>query len=453
MIFLSIALLVLTAIGLAIPHPVPGQFGIGYGPALSEFVAVQAVQGLIYALACWLVLRRGASVWLILCTAAALRLIVVVFPPFLSNDLYRYIWDGWVQLAGINPYRYLPVDQHLAFLRDTIVYPNINRATYAHTIYPPFAELFFALSAGLVRLAHLPAVLGLKFSLLAAEGIGIWAMTKLLDQARLPRAGILIYAWNPVPIWEFAGNGHVDVLVVCTLAVALRWVSTGRQRLAMVALAGAVLAKFLPILLLPALWRRWDFWALAVFAAVIVLAYLPYLGVGLGVFGFLSGYTQQEHFYSGTGIFLLNVLGLILPLSTPVTALYFAALALLLAVLGARVVFAPPPSIQTLCRNCLVLGGIAMIGLSPHFSWYYPFLLVPAVIAPCAASIYLVTASGFLYLDPSHTGLFWQSFLFLPTILLAVLERAGLTTPRSKSFLRSFFSKKRPLPNPLELPR
>jgi hypothetical protein len=453
MIFLSAALLVLTAIGLAIPHPVPGQFGIGYGPALSEFVAVEAVQGLVYATACWLVLRRGASVWFILGTAAALRLMVAVFPPFLSNDLYRYIWDGWVQLAGINPYRYLPVDQHLAFLRDNEVYPNINRATYAHTIYPPFAELFFALSAFVTRLVHLPAVLGLKISLLAAEGVGMWAMTKLLDRAALPRAGILIYAWNPVPIWEFAGSGHVDALVICTLALALLWASTGRQRLAMVALAGAVLAKFLPILLLPALWRRWDFWALAVFAAIILLAYLPYLGVGLGVFGFLSGYTQQEHLSSGTGIFLLNVLDLILPLSKLVTALYFAALALLLAVLGARMVFVPPPSIRTLCRNCLLLGGIAMIGLSPHFSWYYPFLLMPAVIAPSIAIIYLVTASGLLYLDPSHTGLFWQSFLFLPTILLAALELPGITNAGTRNFLRSFFLKKRPLPNPLELPR
>jgi hypothetical protein len=453
MIFLSAALLVLTALGLAIPHPVPGQFGIGYGPALSEFVAVEMVQGLIYAFACWLILKRGASLWLILGTAAAMRLLVVVFPPFLSNDLYRYIWDGWVQLAGINPYRYLPVDQHLAFLRDMVVYPNINRASYAHTIYPPFAELFFAASAGLVRLAHLPAVLGLKLSLLAAEGIGIWAMTKLLDRAALPRALVLLYAWNPVPVWEFAGSGHVDALVVCTLALALLWASREQRRLAMAALAGAVLAKFLPVLLLPALWRRWDFGALAVFAAIIGLAYLPYLGVGLGVFGFLSGYAQQEHISSGTGIFLLNVLGMILPLTKTMTYVYFAALALLLAGLAGRMVFATPPSVPTMCRNCLVLGGIAVLGLSPHFSWYYPFLLVPAVIAPSIAISYLVTASGLLYLDPSHTGLFWQSFVFLPTIFLAVLELAGLTTTRTRNFLRSFFSKKRPLSNPAELPR
>ena len=60
---------------------------------------------------------------------------------FLSSDLFRYIWDGRVQLAGINPYLYVPAEPALAHLRDTaIIYRLVNRATYAHTIYPPMAR-------------------------------------------------------------------------------------------------------------------------------------------------------------------------------------------------------------------------------------------------------------------------------------------------------------------------
>ena len=67
----------------------------------------------------------------------------MVAPPFLSTDIYRYVWDGKVQGAGINPFRYIPADRHLAFLRDTGIYPHINRRDSAHTIYPPGAQIIF----------------------------------------------------------------------------------------------------------------------------------------------------------------------------------------------------------------------------------------------------------------------------------------------------------------------
>ena len=56
--------------------------------------------------------------WVVLLVAAALRLPLIVSPPFLSTDIYRYVWDGRVQAAGVNPYRYLPADPALASLRD-----------------------------------------------------------------------------------------------------------------------------------------------------------------------------------------------------------------------------------------------------------------------------------------------------------------------------------------------
>ena len=68
---------------------------------------------------------------------------VLLFDPLLSSDIYRYVWDGRVQAAGINPYRYFPADEALAFLRDGAIFPHINRADTAVTIYPPVTQLFF----------------------------------------------------------------------------------------------------------------------------------------------------------------------------------------------------------------------------------------------------------------------------------------------------------------------
>src|SRR6185312_15329153 len=83
------------------------------------------------------------ALWLIFAVGILLRVYVLLFDPLLSTDIFRYIWDGRVQAAGINPYRYFPAHDALAPLRDTTIFPRINRADYAVTIYPPVAEFFF----------------------------------------------------------------------------------------------------------------------------------------------------------------------------------------------------------------------------------------------------------------------------------------------------------------------
>jgi hypothetical protein len=431
-LLLALCLLLLTALtaaGLTLPAPMPGVFGIGYGAALDHFIMLDGVQGLIYAAAVALILRRrpsAATLWIVLGGALLLRLMVLGAPPFLSNDMYRYIWDGRVQLAGINPYRYIPADPHLAFLRDAVVYPDINRANYAHTIYPPAAEMIFLAAALPGKM--LPPVLAMKLAMLALEGAGIWAMLRLLDMAGQPRARALIYAWNPLPVWEFAGSGHVDAIVICFASLALLAACAKRPALSAAALAIAVLAKFLPLLWAPILWRRWDWRFAAVFAGLVLLAYLPYVGVGAGVFGFLGGYGAQEGIADGKGLFFLSALGRFCALPGFAPKLYLLCLAAGLVALGLRLQNRAPNA-QTLCRGALLLGGAGMAGLSPHYPWYYAWLLIPACVAPRASILYLVTASPLLYLNPSHTGLFWPSLLYGPFLALAALELWGRKIP------------------------
>src|SRR5207249_1441466 len=103
-------------------------------------------------------------------------------------------------------------------------------------------------------------------------------------------------------------------------------------------LAGATLTKLYPAVLLPALYRRWS-WAMpAVFAAMIIVGYLPFIGVGWRVFGFLPGYAGEEGFDAcGTGFYLLGLLRhlpLLAELSGPAYAI--GAFAILIA-LGASI--------------------------------------------------------------------------------------------------------------------
>ena len=110
---------------------------------IAWFLKLVAIQIAIYIAATWLSVRSKDShllLVLVLIFAALFRLSIIFSPPYLSDDIYRYVWDGRVQLAGINPYRYIPADESLVDLRDDKIYPNINRRDYAHTIYPPIAE-------------------------------------------------------------------------------------------------------------------------------------------------------------------------------------------------------------------------------------------------------------------------------------------------------------------------
>src|SRR5262245_24124895 len=127
-------MLLLTAIGLYAQHE----------DRIAAFVGIALLQGAVCLAAALQVWRgsesRFATVAAVLAIAAAMRLAVLAAPLGLSSDIYRYVWDGRVAAAGINPYRYIPADPQLAHLRDPEIFPEINRNNYAPTIYPPLAE-------------------------------------------------------------------------------------------------------------------------------------------------------------------------------------------------------------------------------------------------------------------------------------------------------------------------
>ncbi len=178
------------------------------GAPTVQFMATLCTAGLLWLLAVALVRQRDLPrwvVWFVVGVALAMRAMTLFASPLLSTDVYRYVWDGRVQMAGINPYRYLPAAAELAFLRDDAVYPNINRASYAPTIYPPAAEGIFALAA-----VAAPGVLGMKLVMLAFDVLALGTLAWLLRVAGRAPAELLIYAWLPLPVWEFAGSAHVD---------------------------------------------------------------------------------------------------------------------------------------------------------------------------------------------------------------------------------------------------
>jgi hypothetical protein len=127
--------------------------------------------------------------------------LVPLDPPYLSTDIYRYIWDARVQASGVSPYDYVPADPNLRHLRDADIYQKINRKDYAHTIYPPAAQIaFFAIS----RFGE--SVLAMKAGIAVCDltTIGILLILLRLNQ---PLERVILYAWHPLVVWEFGSAG------------------------------------------------------------------------------------------------------------------------------------------------------------------------------------------------------------------------------------------------------
>jgi hypothetical protein len=205
-----------------------------------------------------------------LVAAVVFRVIAAVAPPTLSDDVFRYVWDGRVQAAGHHPYKFPPSDPMRAELRDPIVYPRINHPEIP-TIYPPLAQLFFAALA-----AAKLSVTGFKIALGLADVGVVVALAGLLDALGLPRHRAVLYAWNPLAVFEAAGSGHVEPLGIALVLLALSGLTKAHKTAAGAALGGAIQAKLLPLLLVPGFLRRAKAPAILAMLSVIALTTAPY---------------------------------------------------------------------------------------------------------------------------------------------------------------------------------
>src|SRR6267142_2438057 len=386
------------------------------------FIKLALIQSVLYLIAAWLIVRARSArstVIIVLVLAGVFRLSIVFAPPYLSDDIYRYVWDGRVQAAGINPYRYIPADEHLQSLRDEEIYPKINRRDYAHTMYPPVAEATYFLTT---RISE--SVTWIKLTIVGFELITVWLVMELLASFGMPRQRILIYAWHPLAVWEFAGSGHIDPLALAFIALALLARRRNWETATGISLGLATLAKLFPIVLFAVLYKRWGWKMPAALVATIVVGYLPYLGVGpLGVLGFIPGYVQERGIVSGEQFFILGLVDSLSGVKLP-NALFLSFAGAVLLGFALWFVFKPEHDDRAYLKRSLVLGTAFMVLLAPQFPWYFAWLIPFLCFVPSIPVFYLTAASFVLYL----TWIYWtdtlfriKALIFVPFFLLVAL--------------------------------
>jgi alpha-1,6-mannosyltransferase len=385
---------------------------------------IPLLQAVPYALAVLLIVRNredgldsGRALATILAVGLMMRIVLLPGSP-VSTDIFRYVWDGRVQGAGINPYLHLPADTALTFLRDGAIYPNINRADYAPTIYPPSSQIVFYL---ITRISD--ATIVMKVAMLAFEALAVWTILQLLAARGLPRTRILLYAWHPLPLWEFARSGHVDIVAIAFLLLAFLAVERRSPILAGVALGTGVLVKYFPVVAGPALYRRWD-WRLPVaFAATVAVLYLPYLGAGTKVLGFLGRYVTEEGFDQGSGIFLWRLLGAIVPLQSQAFPFYFPAAAIVMVLLALFVVLRNQRPRADIAGAMLLAVAFTFL-FSPHYAWYFAWLVPFLCFYPVVGVLYLTCAASYLYFSHWPPTVSEGLVIYGPAVLVLIAEFA-----------------------------
>lgn len=215
--------------------------------------------------------RDPLTVPQILWGALVLRVAFLPLLPGLTDDLFRYVWDGWLQIEGVNPYRYPPKHEALASFHNAPLFEQLNSKPY-YSVYPPVTQLFFAVAGWFyTTFGWTVSYYALKGAFTAAEFGGLVILSRLTTARNL-----LLYAWNPLVLVETAGQGHSEALLMFFL-LALVWaVQNGWGRVSSVAVAAAGMVKIYPFILGPFLLRRYGWTAVWPGALLCVGVSLPY---------------------------------------------------------------------------------------------------------------------------------------------------------------------------------
>ncbi len=189
------------------------------------------------------------------------RLVFLFALPNLSQDFYRFIWDGRMLFEGFNPYLSLP-ETFIELGKQPVneaaeLYKGMGEMNGSHfTNYPPINQLCFYIAALIGNQSILVSVIVMHALIIGAD-IGIlFYGKKLLERMQLPVENVFIYILNPFVIIELTGNLHFEPVMLFFLVLSLYKLSKGKWMLSAIFLALSISVKLIPLLFLPIFFNR-----------------------------------------------------------------------------------------------------------------------------------------------------------------------------------------------------
>ncbi len=329
-----------------------GQFvwGEGYSerPILT-YLAVYFSLVVLYGLT-WFFVRRCPDdrgiFWAVIVFGLLFRVAILPSNQIQEDDVYRYLWDGKVFANGINPFEYAPVEVHnFKALRiqnperyyeiyteqnereleqlDALKWKSPQSVRFLErinhpdvpTIYPPMAQFIFRL----VHHIKPDSIVAMRVGFLIFDIMALIFIVGILSRFGMNKSGVMIYFWSPLIIKETFNSTHLDIIGISLLCGSIYFLVAHRHALATLFLALSVLGKLYPIILLPLylqacyekrLAEGKKAWSIllgnsALFFGVVILGFLPFMGIGLKMFEGLKAFTL--YWQSNDSIFTLLV--------------------------------------------------------------------------------------------------------------------------------------------------
>lgn len=259
-----------------------------------------------------------------------LRIVLIASIPSLSDDYFRFIWDGNLVANGQNPYQFLPselVQNSMSKFQAREVFDGMNSKNY-YSVYPPLLQLIFGFAAFFSKGNILINIIGLRLFIILAEIGSIYLIIRILKYFNLPKSNVLIYAFNPLVILELTGNLHFEGITIFFTLLVFYWLVVKTNSIKNISftatfLAFASLIKLLPLIFIPLIinkigWKKEYIFSFLV-GIIIIIAFLPFIN-----FAIINNISQSlnlyfQHFEFNASIYyLVRWLGIIVNNNNPI---------------------------------------------------------------------------------------------------------------------------------------
>jgi len=403
-----------------------------YGIDRSQFWLFVVLNCILFGSYLWLyaVVETKQNIYSLIKWAFFFRLLLIPAIPNLSDDFYRFYWDGLLAIEGISPFAYLPSEIMKMNLGENLIhlqslFKPLNSPDY-YSVYPPVLQLLFATAASIAgpNNQHLFAMV-LKTIILLFEAGTALLLLQFLKQLQLPKKLALLYALNPLVIFELTGNIHFEAIMIFFVLLAFYLIYLNKQWLSAFIMGLAFATKILPLIFLPFLIKRIGFKNIIVYGLIVgftfVILLLPFadlaliknIGKSVGLYYNKFEFNASVYYllravgYQIKGYNWIAVIGKLTAITTMLSIFYMAYKE-------------HKTTIQSLFNVSLFALTLYLLLANIVHPWYIAPLVAFAVIAkPKYAIVWslAICLSYFAYSNPN----FKESFVLIGVEYLVVL--------------------------------
>ncbi len=403
-----------------------------------DFYALSLSYAILFL--CYLCLLKSKWKFSYLVGISFLFRIAVLFGlPELSDDYFRFIWDGYLNYKGINPWLYTP-EQYFSQLvspsfMENYLYENMNSQTY-FTIYPAVCQAIFSFCHIVLPENNTlwAFTFIMKIIIFIAEIGTLYYMIQLLKFLGLKKRNVFIYAFNPLVIIELTGNIHFEAFMIVFLLMTIYFGMKKKYFLSSLAMVLAIHVKLLPLMFIPIFikflgWKKGILWSLSVGLGVIIL-FLPFLNAQL-IFNFFQSidlYFQKFEFNASI-YYLLRWLGFEL-IGYNLIAIIGLVLSSLTFFIILIISFKNKINSSNLINKLFWVFSVYFLMATVVHPWYLTGLLALAIfipqnflLSPVIAWTFFIILSYFTYRTPAyHENLYLTALEYISILFIGLLS-------------------------------